>query len=186
MMIPLWIHYSINMIEENRNSIIIRNVDFESNEYKRFEKAFSLYNNVTHKFDYSIYTIVGNDIHIPETVTPSLVQTYFVKDLIVQNYAGTPAADSITFKMLHTPRTDIQREALAFLLTIKNDKHECHRMLNLATGSGKTYMAVFDVMQFKPKHMLFIVHRDNILHKACESFKEILMEDDSNFGFFNP
>ena len=101
------------MIEENRNSIIIRNVDFESNEYKRFEKAFSLYNTVTHKFDYSIYTIVGTDIHLPETVTASLVQTYFVKDLIVQNYAGTPTADTINFKMLHTPRTDIQKEALA-------------------------------------------------------------------------
>lgn len=55
-----------------------------------------------------------------------------------------------------------------------------------ATGSGKTYLAAFDVaMQFKPKHMLFIVHRDNILEKSCESFKQILLEDDSNFGFYN-
>ena len=55
-----------------------------------------------------------------------------------------------------------------------------------ATGSGKTFLAAFDVaMQFKPKHMLFIVHRDNILEKSCESFKKILLEDDSKFGFFN-
>ena len=55
-----------------------------------------------------------------------------------------------------------------------------------ATGSGKTYLAAFDVaMQFKPKHMLFIVHRDTILEKSCESFKQILLEDDSKFGFYN-
>ena len=144
------------MIEENRNSIIIRNVNFESNEFKRFEKAFSLYNNVTHKFDYSVYTIVGNDVHIPETVTSSLVQTYFVKDLIVQNYAGTPTASSIDFKMLHEPRTDIQREALAFLLSIKNDKYDRHRMLNLATGSGKTFVTISTISELKQRAFIIV------------------------------
>ena len=145
------------MIEENRNSIIVRNVNFESNEYKRFEKAFSLYNNVTHKFDYSVYTIVGTDIHIPETVTASLVQTYFVKDLIVQNYAGTAIAHPISFKMLHAPRTDIQREALSFLLKIKNDNYERHRMLNLATGSGKTFVTISTISELKQKAFISLV-----------------------------
>lgn len=34
-----------------------------------------------------------------------------------------------------------------------------------ATGTGKTYMSAFDVKSFKPKRLLFIVHREEILKK---------------------
>lgn len=42
-----------------------------------------------------------------------------------------------------------------------------------ATGSGKTYMSVFDSLQFKPDRLLFIVHREDILRKAQMSFDNI-------------
>lgn len=56
-----------------------------------------------------------------------------------------------------------------------------------ATGSGKTYMSVFDAMQFKPQKLLFIVHRSEILSKAKESFDDVIKATDSNYssGFFN-
>lgn len=78
----------------------------------------------------------------------------------------------------------MQQEAIANLAKFRNAGIK-KALAIAATGSGKTFMACFDVMQFKPKHMLFIVHRDNILQKSCESFKQILLEDDSNFGFYN-
>ena len=78
----------------------------------------------------------------------------------------------------------MQQEAIANLTKLRETGAN-KALAVAATGSGKTYMAVFDVMQFKPKHMLFIVHRDNILQKSCESFKEVILEDDSIFGFFN-
>lgn len=55
-----------------------------------------------------------------------------------------------------------------------------------ATGSGKTYMSVFDVMQVKPAKLLFIVHREDILHKAKESFDKIcsLTEENYSSGLF--
>ncbi|WP_232112669.1 DEAD/DEAH box helicase family protein [Tenacibaculum finnmarkense] len=40
-----------------------------------------------------------------------------------------------------------------------------------ATGTGKTYLAAFDVLEFKPKKLLFVVHRLNIAKKALETFK---------------
>ncbi len=43
-----------------------------------------------------------------------------------------------------------------------------------ATGTGKTYMSAFDVKQYKPKKMLFIVHREEILMKAEQSFKNVI------------
>ena len=57
-----------------------------------------------------------------------------------------------------------------------------------ATGSGKTYMSVFDAMQFNPNKLLFIVHRDQILNKAKESFDRVLapcFKDNYTSGFFN-
>ena len=55
-----------------------------------------------------------------------------------------------------------------------------------ATGSGKTYMSVFDALQVKPEHLLFIVHREDILKKAKESFDRICPATEENYssGFF--
>lgn len=43
-----------------------------------------------------------------------------------------------------------------------------------ATGTGKTYLSAFDVKNFAPKRMLFIVHREQILHKAMSDYKKII------------
>ena len=45
-----------------------------------------------------------------------------------------------------------------------------------ATGSGKTFLSAFDVKNYKPKRVLFIVHRENILIKAKESFEDIIKD----------
>lgn len=42
-----------------------------------------------------------------------------------------------------------------------------------ATATGKTYLSAFDVQQVKPKRLLFLVHREDILNKAQKSFKRI-------------
>ena len=47
-------------------------------------------------------------------------------------------------------------------------------LLIAATGTGKTYLSAFDTRSFNPKHMLFIVHREQILHDAADSFIDVL------------
>ncbi len=42
-----------------------------------------------------------------------------------------------------------------------------------ATGTGKTYLSAFDAFQFKPKKLLFLVHRDKILNDAIASYRKI-------------
>lgn len=54
-----------------------------------------------------------------------------------------------------------------------------------ATGTGKTYLAGFDVAQVRPKHLLFIVHREQILNKAKESFQKILGGPASDYGILS-
>lgn len=51
-----------------------------------------------------------------------------------------------------------------------------------ATGTGKTYMSAFDVREFNPKKMLFIVHREDILRKAILDYEKIM--PDKKFGLF--
>lgn len=41
------------------------------------------------------------------------------------------------------------------------------------SGSGKTYLAAFDALNFNPKRLLYIVHEGSILKKTLETFQEI-------------
>ena len=143
------------MIEVNRNSIIIRNVDVSSIQYKKFENAFSFYNKVTHKFDYSLFILIDKDIHCPATIGEDIIQTYFPNKKIIKNYLGSPQPDDITFNMKHKPRDSIQTEALSFLVSIKDDEYRW-RMLNLATGSGKTFVSIAAISQIKQKTMIIV------------------------------
>jgi len=67
----------------------------------------------------------------------------------------------------------MQTEAIVKLDRLRK-QHESRALAIAATGSGKTYMAVFDSLQFRPRRLLFIVHREDILRKAKESFETII------------
>lgn len=49
-----------------------------------------------------------------------------------------------------------------------------------ATGTGKTYLAAFDVRNYRPIRMLFIVHREQILRKAQQDFQRVIGFKDEN------
>ncbi|HHX62542.1 MAG TPA: DEAD/DEAH box helicase [Epulopiscium sp.] len=57
------------------------------------------------------------------------------------------------------------------------ERGENKALLISATGTGKTYLAAFDVAKYKPKKMLFIAHREQILNQSIESFKNVLGSD---------
>jgi len=42
-----------------------------------------------------------------------------------------------------------------------------------ATGSGKTYLAAFDALNFAPNKLLYIVHEGSILRKSLETFQDV-------------
>lgn len=46
-----------------------------------------------------------------------------------------------------------------------------------AAGSGKTYLAAFDALNFAPKRLLYIVHEGSILRKSMETFAEVFGND---------
>lgn len=71
----------------------------------------------------------------------------------------------------------MQRNALENLNRLREHKGE-KSLVIAATGTGKTYMSAFDVKQFNPRRMLFVVHREDILRKAMSDFSKIIKRRD--------
>lgn len=46
-----------------------------------------------------------------------------------------------------------------------------------ATGSGKTYLAAFDALNFSPEHLLYIVHEGSILKRSISTFQSVFGRD---------
>lgn len=77
----------------------------------------------------------------------------------------------------------MQRRALKELNRIRVTG--VHRALVVASaGSGKTYLAAFDALNFNPRRLLYIAQEGSILTKAYESFQNIFGNDKS-YGLFN-
>lgn len=69
----------------------------------------------------------------------------------------------------------MQVEATRALSKLRDEKKD-KALLISATGTGKTYLSAFDVRNVKPKKLLFLVHREQILVQAENSFKDVLGE----------
>lgn len=53
-------------------------------------------------------------------------------------------------------------------------KDESRALLVSATGTGKTFLSAFDVLQTKPQRILFLVHRKRILNASRKSYERLL------------
>ena len=71
----------------------------------------------------------------------------------------------------YTPNS-MQKDALQNLNEYR-ERNISKSLIISATGTGKTFLAVFDVKNFNPKRVLFVVHRLNIARKALETFRLI-------------
>jgi superfamily II DNA or RNA helicase len=78
----------------------------------------------------------------------------------------------------------MQEAALKQIQAVR-DAGEQKGLIISATGTGKTYLSAFDVRRFAPKRMLFIVHREQILKKAKEDFRNILGGIEEEFGILS-
>lgn len=60
-----------------------------------------------------------------------------------------------------------------------------NRALIIASaGSGKTYLAAFDALNFNPKRLLYIVHEGSILKKSLETFQEVF-GNQAKYGIYS-
>ena len=76
----------------------------------------------------------------------------------------------------------IQAEALAALAHSREQGYR-RGLVVMATGLGKTWLAAFDSQQLNAKRVLFVAHREEILHQAEETFVRI--RPDVKVGRYN-
>jgi superfamily II DNA or RNA helicase/HKD family nuclease len=77
----------------------------------------------------------------------------------------------------------MQEDALNSLAELRS-QGKSKALLISATGTGKTYLSAFDVQKFKPKRLLFLVHRRTIASKAKESYQRIFRQN-KTMGMFS-
>jgi HKD family nuclease len=87
-----------------------------------------------------------------------------------------------TFVYSQKIKTNFMQKNALEKLEILRQKNQTKALIIAATGSGKTYLSAFDVKNFKAKKMLFLVHRENILISAKQSFENII--PNKTFGLF--
>jgi superfamily II DNA or RNA helicase/SAM-dependent methyltransferase len=75
----------------------------------------------------------------------------------------------------------IQTEALDALLATRQQGFR-RGLVVLATGLGKTWLAAFDAEQISARRVLFIAHREEILHQAAATFLRI--RPNSRIGYY--
>ncbi|WP_323594034.1 DEAD/DEAH box helicase [Aliarcobacter butzleri] len=98
------------------------------------------------------------------------------------NFLNSQNKEFKSFSLNQIKTNFMQEKALERLENLRN-KGENKALIIAATGTGKTYLSAFDVKNFKAKTILFLVHRENILIKAKQSFEEILPQINS-FGLY--
>ena len=57
-------------------------------------------------------------------------------------------------------------------------------LITASAGSGKTFLAAFDAMNFGPRRLLYIVHEGSILMKSFETFQKVFGSERS-YGIYN-
>ncbi len=78
----------------------------------------------------------------------------------------------------------MQTSALESIQAVR-DAGKTKGLVISATGTGKTFLSAFDVRRVKPKRMLFIVHREQILQKAKSDYLKLLGGVEEDFGILS-
>jgi superfamily II DNA or RNA helicase len=112
-------------------------------------------------------------------------QSTMVDETFLNSYKDYKKQIQNSFKSFSSKKqifaNSMQEEALVKLNFLRK-KGETKALAIAATGSGKTYLSALDVKAFNPKKILFIVHRENILLKAKQSFESLI--SDFSCGLF--
>lgn len=99
-----------------------------------------------------------------------------------ESYYVEPVKTKHITKMYDIKPNYMQKEALSSLNALRKEGKQKSLLIS-ATGTGKTYLAAFDVKAYHPKKMLFVVHRKSIALKAMETFQSLIKN--KSMGMFS-
>lgn len=169
---------------ENHSNVIIGSSNLsisafmkgiELNVVDSSKETFSDFNNLIENLisNQNTYELTEEIIHEYEDIYKK-DENLFIKDEIHKN------PQDITPIEFRKPN-EAQAEALERILA-KRELGINKGLIVMATGLGKTILSVLDVIRFKPKRLLFIAHREEILNHAMDTFKIFI--PDKKFGIY--
>ncbi len=145
---------------------------------EEFERIWNEADVVTHEWitDYAIdYNLKKVRLQsVPHEVVNEIRTEHILENDFIEQEENTGELEIVPNSM--------QKEAMSSLAELRA-KNENRALLIAATGTGKTYLSIFDVQQCSPKKVLYVAHRDMILNKSEKSFKTLL--PNIKTGFLN-
>ncbi|NBA01678.1 DUF3427 domain-containing protein [Erysipelothrix rhusiopathiae] len=130
-----------------------------------------IYRDSIDEFDY----LWNNSTHLSNTWIDAYEKKYYVHQQIKEQIEDLNQL-SETIKP-----NQMQSEALENLRQLRISGASRALVIS-ATGTGKTFLAAFDVKAMKPKRMLFIIHREQVARDAMDTFKSII--DNRTMGLY--
>ena len=147
-----------------------------------------------HEWNLKVSAARGSDLadQIERVLREQLSSSQPLTQEWIDDYAATYTAPTAFKKVLSTvlPETRIIPEILPnamqqdALLALSFARVEGARraIIISATGTGKTMLSALDVRAFSPKRLLFVVHREQILDRTIQEYKQVLGGADSDYG----
>jgi len=119
---------------------------------------------------YQILNEFNKIFHASSPVTSEWIEKY--ESIYKEFKKAKVSVKNDDFVLRDIEPNKMQKEAL-FQLGQLRDKGKNKALIVSATGTGKTYLSAFDARKYKPKRLLFIVHRGNILKSAMKAYRNI-------------
>lgn len=108
-----------------------------------------------------------------ELLTPEIIETYAKKRKKIISLTKINDEEKLPYSAEKIVPNKMQEAALEGLRNIREQGKDRALVIS-ATGTGKTFLSAFDVKQYNPERMLFIVHREQILKKSLIDFQKVL------------
>lgn len=114
-----------------------------------------------------------------DIVNDTFLETYknFIKEIKAIDSRKTVEFDN--FKIIKPNAMQVRATENLHRLRLHGENKA---LVIAATGTGKTYMSAFDVINYKPEKMLFVVHREEILKSAANTFERLCKNKTKTMG----
>ena len=146
-------------VEWNVMILSKKDTDFVLDVLEEYEKVW----NLTGKVDFEFLKSYGA----------------FIKE--IRKKQGEKVFDFSSFQIIKP--NFMQKRAMEELERLRK-AGEKKALVIASTGTGKTYMSAFDVMDFNPKRLLFLVHREDILKGAEKTYRSLCKNKNITMGFY--
>lgn len=154
----------------------------------QLEKNFLVYNPVTHSSDVlgMYYSSKSSILYIPKGLDLGVIKHYLhTRDCIFEK--PDPFLDTGKIKMKYGPRDEEQKEALKFMIGLKeyeSNLYESQLSVNLNTGKGKTYCSIATISAMHIKSIV-ITGSNTLLSQWRDNIKEYTDLGDKDIFFIS-